>query len=84
MSCYNCQACSKPMAEWVEICVDCASKLEETAPSASANTGSPKLPTLEVCIANLYRDTAAGTVGLTAVEVVKNVHGYISRQLRTL
>jgi hypothetical protein len=56
--------------------------LVESAPSASTNTGSPKLPTLEVCIANLYRDTAAGTVGLTAVEVAKNIHGYISRQLR--
>ena len=43
MSNYNCQACSKPMVEWVEVCVDCASKLEEPAPSASANTGSPKL-----------------------------------------
>jgi len=43
MSSYNCQACSKPMVEWVEVCVDCASKLEEPAPSASANTGSPKL-----------------------------------------
>jgi len=59
----------------------CASKPVELSTTAP-NTGSPKLPTLEVCIANLYRDTAAGTVGLTAVEVAKNVHGYISRQLR--
>jgi len=48
MSSYNCQACSKPMVEWVEVCVDCASKLEEPAPSASANTGSPKLPHVDM------------------------------------
>ena len=48
MSSYNCQACSKPMVEWVEVCVDCASKLEEPAPSASANTGS--MPLCRTCI----------------------------------
>jgi len=67
-----------PFGMWVRYV---APDTKEIAPSASTNTGSPKLPTLEVCIANLYRDTAAGTVGLTAVEVAKNVHGYISRQL---
>jgi len=50
MSSYNCQACSKPMVEWVEVCVDCASKLEEPAPSASANMPSmPVCPGMEMC-----------------------------------
>ena len=48
MSNYNCQACSKPMVEWFEVCADCTSKLEEVAPSASANTGSPKLPHVDM------------------------------------
>lgn len=50
------------------------------APSASPNTGSPKLPTQEECIANLRQNGEP----LSQEEriAVKLTHGFICRQLR--
>jgi hypothetical protein len=61
-------------------CMDVA-PIPEEAPSASANTGSPKLPTLEECTKEAQ---AFALYDLTYREygVVRTVYDFICRQLR--
>lgn len=72
------------MVEWVEVCVDCASKLDEAAPSASANTGSPKLPTWETVEKEYYKWVGSHMLGESPGPSSSAwwVYDYICRQLR--
>lgn len=61
----------------------CASKLVEAAPSASNNTGSPKLPTLaEVEQAFCISEVAATEYTEEEKHGVTFAYNYICRQLR--
>ena len=62
----------------------CASKLEEVAPSASANTGSPKLPGWEDVSNEIRRHRTYTHPGAELVDlgIAKIVYDFIARQLR--
>jgi hypothetical protein len=58
--------------------------IKDFAPSASHNTGSPKLPTLEECY-KVALESQFGQVSLSQVKVnmLTAVYEFICRQLRT-
>ena len=52
-------------------------------PSASTNTGSPKLPTLVECITECQSELDESELGPFAEQCIEVVLNYICRQLRT-
>jgi len=79
----QCRSCQRKYSQirlmWR--CPICASEQEVSAPSASANTGSPKLPTFGDCVQAV--ETRRG-YGLSDSETVLLLyaHDIIERQLR--
>jgi hypothetical protein len=82
---FKCSGCGvDACTEVLVVCEKCASKIKETAPSASGNTGSPKflLDIKEQCFLFIQRKYGCNSVS-DEMDVAVDVYNFIEQKLRT-